>query len=238
MASRFGLAEGCPGGSRSFGACSRCLTESRCGKPFKQAPSGLLPEASKGPRDLPESTQTPGRAPRAVPVWAQPLPLQLHQRHTDEEQPRGHYRRQAYYAWEAAQRALCKPPPPLLINSSVDGLFLFHRFRDGTSERSSPQSHGQGLEPPRQAVPPSPPARPARVLPRNSAHLLGIVAIQVHLDSRVWNLLIDGYAFHGDPWTRSETGNRLIALATHWRLHHVGSEWRPPGQHEPERGWA
>lgn len=30
--------------------------------------------------------------------------------------------------------------------------------------------------------------------------LLGIVAVQVRLDSRVWNLLIDSYAFHGNPF--------------------------------------
>lgn len=74
-------------GGRPVRACSGCRTEPRRGKPFKRVPSGLLPEASHGPRDPPSSTQTPGRAPRAVPVWAQPLPLQLRQCHTGEEPP-------------------------------------------------------------------------------------------------------------------------------------------------------
>lgn len=47
------------------------------------------------------------------------------------------------------------------------------------------------------------------MLPGNTTHLLGIVAIQVHLDSWVWNLLIDSYAFHGNPWIQSKPGNRL-----------------------------
>lgn len=68
---------------------------------------------------------------------------------------------------------------------------------------------------------PPPPGYPPCL--RNRTHLLGIVAVQVRLDSRVWNLLIDSYAFHGNPWTQSKPGNRLHCPGNTTESLHLGA---------------
>lgn len=126
--------------------------------------------------------------------------------HREEEQSQGRSA-SGYYIWDAALRALSQLSPLILIKTSLDGRFPLHRHRDGASRRSRPQSHSCGEWNHREAALHPPGARPARALPGNSTHLLGIVAIQVHLDSRVWNLLVDSDAFQENPWTRSKSGN-------------------------------
>lgn len=62
---------------------------------------------------------------------------------------------------------------------------------------------------------PNPPSPPPQAPPASTTHLLRIVAVEVYLDSWVWDLLIDSYALHGDPWAQSKAENALFHCE-HW----------------------
>lgn len=193
---------------------------------LRHAPATLLPEASKGPCGLPKSIQTPWWALQACLVWAQPpfqpLPLQLQQCWRPCQPP-------AYYIWDAVQRALQQLSPLILTKTLPDGSIPISQT-DGASRKSLPQSHSLGMLEPRTEPTGARPVSPTPTPPlpgyppclRNRTHLLGIVAVQVRLDSRVWNLLIDSYAFHGNPWTQSKPGNRLHCPGNTMESLHLG----------------
>lgn len=113
--------------------------------------------------------------------------------------------------WGALHRASCILSPFIFIKTLRERsvpISQIRRWSLGKSRGRGWWNHTQGLG----LSPPKPPplgARPAGALPTSTTHLLRIVAVEVNLDSWVRDLLIDSYAFHGNPWTQSRAGNRL-----------------------------
>lgn len=109
---------------------------------------------------------------------------------------------QAHCVWGDIHRALCILSPFTLLKTFPESSIPISQIQRWSLGKSCGWDGGtthRGL------------GLPAAKSPASTTHLLRIVAVEVHLDSRVWDLLIDSYAFHGNPWTQSKAGNRLYS---------------------------